>query len=290
MNNYETILEAINFIEKNLKEEITVPDIAREIQYSVYHFSRLFHGITGHSPKDYILRRRLTEAAMEILNSDKKIIDIAFDYVFNDHETFTRAFRKMYGINPSQIRKNISTLRKLPFLYPITSENIYHLNRIRDIEYKIVSVNRIMLVGIVIHVNYSSLSAITQMWHEFTAEIDTIPARVKPEKYYQLLFWSDKYDCDNFYCMAGVEVENLDEVPIYLTAKIIPPAKYIRFIHKGCSNTVGLTYKYIYETWLPQSDYKLSIPYDFELYGENYKGPDNNDSESEIYIPVELLS
>jgi AraC family transcriptional regulator len=288
MSNYETILKAIGFIEENLKEDITVPDIACEIQYSVYHFTRLFHGITGHSPKDYILRRRLTEAAKEILNTDKKIIDIAFDYAFNDHETFTRAFKKMYGRNPSEIRKNIPLLKKLPFLSPITSENVYHLNRIRDTEYKIVSLNRIMLVGIVIRVNYDSLSAITEMWHEFLTETDTIPAIIKPERHYQLLFWSDKYDCDNFYCMAGVEVKNLDDVPIYLTAKIIPPAKYIKFIHRGFSNTVGLTYKYIYETWLPQSDYRLSIPYDFELYGEKYKGPDNINSESEIYIPVEL--
>lgn len=288
MSNYETILKAIGFIEENLKEDITVPDIAFEIQYSVYHFTRLFHGITGHSPKDYILRRRLTEAAKEILNTGKKIIDIAFDYGFNDHETFTRAFKKMHGANPSEIRKNIPQLKKLPFLSPITSENIYHLNRIRDTEHRIVSLNRIMLVGIVIRVNYDSLSAITEMWHEFLTETDTIPARIKPERHYQLLFWSDKFDCDNFYCMAGVEVKNLDDVPIYLTAKIIPPAKYIKFIHRGFSNTVGLTYKYIYETWLPQSDYRLSIPYDFELYGEKYKGPDNIDSESEIYIPVEL--
>ncbi len=59
------------------------------------------------------------------------------------------------------------------------------------------------------------------------------------------------------------------------------------YIHKGLACNVGLTYRYIYETWLPQSDYKLPLAYNFEYYGKNHFGPDNEESESEIYIPIE---
>ncbi|WP_088832481.1 GyrI-like domain-containing protein [Paenibacillus tyrfis] len=47
--------------------------------------------------------------------------------------------------------------------------------------------------------------------------------------------------------------------------------------------------KYIYETWLPQSEYALILPYEFEYYGSAYQGPDNEDSETEIYIPIERI-
>ena len=63
---------------------------------------------------------------------------------------------------------------------------------------------------------------------------------------------------------------------------------YIKFIHKGLSSKVGYTYQYIYTEWLPETDYKLSYLFNFEYYGEAHKGPFNEESETEIYIPVDL--
>ncbi|MDA3901511.1 MAG: hypothetical protein PF637_13465 [Spirochaetes bacterium] len=54
------------------------------------------------------------------------------------------------------------------------------------------------------------------------------------------------------------------------------------------ANLVGNTYKYIYETFLPETEYKLPYLYNFEQYGERSLGPDNEESISEIYIPIEL--
>jgi AraC family transcriptional regulator len=76
--------------------------VSREVCYSLYHFIRLFQSITGFSPKNYIQQRRLTEAVYELRDSDKKILDIAYDFQFGSHEAFTRAFRKQFHINPTE--------------------------------------------------------------------------------------------------------------------------------------------------------------------------------------------
>ena len=77
-------------------------------------------------------------------------------------------------------------------------------------------------------------------------------------------------------------------INIQFTAKILPKQTYLRFFHHGLANKVGYTYKYIYETWLPDTEYKLPHLYNFEYYGDGHKGPYNEDSVSEIYIPVKI--
>lgn len=84
------ISQAVDFIEDNLKEAIAVADVADAVSYSLYHFCRTFNQATHHTPYDYLMRRRLSLAAQELLQTDKKIIEIALDYQFNSPETFSR--------------------------------------------------------------------------------------------------------------------------------------------------------------------------------------------------------
>jgi len=89
-----------------------------------------------------------------------------------------------------------------------------------------------------------------------------------------------------FFHMVGVEVASLEAMPPALVGKTIPPFKYACFIHKGPSRDVGMTFDYIYQTWLPKSGNTLAAPLEIEFYGEQYRGPDDPDSESEISVPI----
>ena len=99
---FSAIRSALDFLEGHLQEEITVGDIADAAGYSLYHFIRTFNQVVQHSPYDFLMRRRLTEAARELLVTDRRILDIALDYCFHSHETFSRAFKRMFDIQPSQ--------------------------------------------------------------------------------------------------------------------------------------------------------------------------------------------
>ncbi|MBN1926464.1 MAG: effector binding domain-containing protein, partial [Prolixibacteraceae bacterium] len=252
----------------------------------LYHFIRLFQSITGYSPKNYIQQRKLSEAAVELRDTNKKITDIAYDYQFGSPESFTRAFRKHFNINPTEVRKGYS-LTNLPLVKAITSEYIYQSEILRNEPPQLIELAARLLVGtsFFIH-NDTKIQDLSREWGLFKNEVHTIKNAIKPERFYQVQYWSDIQDLDGMYFFTGVEVSKLEDINPLFVVKTIPPGKYLRFIHKGLANKVGYTYKYIYNQFLPNTDYILNKPFNFEYYGEKCLGPNNENSESEIYIPV----
>jgi AraC family transcriptional regulator len=287
MTNKEVILKAIRFIEDNLKEEIDVFKVSREVCYSLYHFIRLFQSITGFSPKNYIQQRRLTEAVHELRNTDKKIVEIAYDFQFGSHESFTRAFRKQFHINPSEIRNGYS-LTSMSLVNPITEDYIFQSDKVRNQPPELVELPEKILVGISFFISDDTeITSLTKEWNRFINEVGTIKNKTVPECFYQVQYWSDNQELGGLYFFTGTEVTEVTNLNPLFVVKIIPKGKYLRFIHKGFSNKVGYTYNYIYTQFLPETDYKLTKPFNFEYYGEKYKGACNDQSESEIYIPIE---
>jgi AraC-like DNA-binding protein len=98
----ESVRKGIAFIEENLNGSIGVNDVAKHVSYSQFYFSREFSKHTHISVYDYILRRKLSESYKKLFQSGLKIVDLAFMYGFQSHEVYTRAFRKMFGENPSE--------------------------------------------------------------------------------------------------------------------------------------------------------------------------------------------
>lgn len=106
--------EAIAYIEANLTEEIDVQEAARLAYCSEYHFKRMFSFLAGISLSEYIRRRRLTLAALELSDSSMRILDIAIRYGYRSADAFTRAFQQMHGITPSEARQSGQHLKAFP--------------------------------------------------------------------------------------------------------------------------------------------------------------------------------
>lgn len=105
MNYYERIQRSLDYIEENLKNSIEIEKVAQESFMSISSFYRMFYALVGHTVKDYIRKRRLSCAANELLNTKKRIIDIALDYQYESQEAFTRAFSNYFEITPGRYRK-----------------------------------------------------------------------------------------------------------------------------------------------------------------------------------------
>ena len=95
--------KSIAFIEANLQDNIGVLDVANHVSYSQFYFSREFSKHTHISIYDYILRRKISESYKYLFANSSKIVDLAFRYGFQSHEVYTRAFRKVFGENPSEV-------------------------------------------------------------------------------------------------------------------------------------------------------------------------------------------
>lgn len=101
----KTIENMIDWVEINLNDDPTLDKMSDYVGYSSFYCSAKFHEVVGISFKEYVMRRKLTQAALELRETNHKIIDIAFKYGFSSNEAFSRAFHKKYGHSPSQFRK-----------------------------------------------------------------------------------------------------------------------------------------------------------------------------------------
>ncbi|AHF09259.1 MULTISPECIES: helix-turn-helix domain-containing protein [Dehalobacter] len=112
MENWEKI-KAVQrmqeYIDEHLTEPITLHSLARAAGYSPWHSARMFKELIGKAPFEYIRALRLSQAAVTLKDRDRKIIDVAFDFVFDSHEGFTRAFSKEFGITPKTYSQNKET-------------------------------------------------------------------------------------------------------------------------------------------------------------------------------------
>ena len=98
--------KAIDYIEKNLTEEIDYEKVAAESFSSSYHFQRVFSILCGYTLGEYIRMRRLTLAGAELANEKKKVIDVALKYGYDSPDSFAKAFQKFHGITPSDARQD----------------------------------------------------------------------------------------------------------------------------------------------------------------------------------------
>ncbi|XMB72054.1 helix-turn-helix domain-containing protein [Mycoplasmatota bacterium WC30] len=95
-----------NYISNKIKEPITLSDVSKVANYSLWYTSRIFKELTGKTIFEYIRSVRLTNAAKTLRDTDKLVIDVAFDFVFDSHEGFTRAFSKEFNITPKTYQKS----------------------------------------------------------------------------------------------------------------------------------------------------------------------------------------
>ena len=100
----QSVYEAALYIHDNYSEPVSVTDISAQAHLSPSYFATVFRVLTGFTVKNYFNRYRLHRAATELAESDKRIIEIAFEVGFSSQEAFTRSFSKAYGITPAQFR------------------------------------------------------------------------------------------------------------------------------------------------------------------------------------------
>ena len=96
-------------IQAHLDEDLSLDVLSAKASLSPAHFQRTFQALVGESPKNYVARLRLERAAFRLLIHDVTLLDIALDCGFQNHETFTRAFRRRFGMPPSSYRAWVRT-------------------------------------------------------------------------------------------------------------------------------------------------------------------------------------
>jgi len=285
-NNF--VQNAICFIDLNYHNGVSLMEVSEFVGFSRYHFHRIFKSYTGYSVKEYVMLKQFHKSLLLLENHYNNILEVSVECGFESQESFTRAFKKYFGITPGKIRKNGPFLKK-------------SLNRLENvIEYAmqkkitggeimqpdIINKESFKIIGIRCFSNNKN-GEIPRAWDEFNKRYNEIQNRIS-NYVLGVCEYVENFDhesSDKFEYICCCEVSNADQVPEGMVAKEIPAQKYARFKHMGSTENLGNTYNKIYGEYIPENNLILEPAADFELYGEEFKF-DSEDSIMYIYIPV----
>lgn len=289
MDRKDSISKAIVFIENNLKEPLTAEAVSDSVSYSYYHFHRYFQAVMGETIGSYIRGRRLTQAAWELVHTCNKILDIALSYYFESAESFTRAFRKRYGITPTGYRKNgIDVLignRTASLAEDFISSSYAGLKP------EILKLPAMTMAGISYPMSLESFTP-AAMWKKFQEQLSMDHDIPSGQTRYSIFESSGSCSASTFCsqsksnAFAGIEASSCLRIPKGMVFKKISGGTYAKFIHTGKADTLLRTYRYIWGVWFPKSGYDLSDRPDMEGYTNRFLGPDHKKSEIDVYFPV----
>lgn len=281
MLDLQAIARAIDFIEENLRQPITVAEMADAVSYSLFHFSRTFSQATHHTPYEYLMRRRLAEAARALCHTRRQIIDIAFDYQFNNPETFSRAFKRVFGVQPSQVRRCADPAAR--YLMPqLTLAHLVHLHKGPYLRPVLQPLGPLLLAGVMTPVDDDLPASITRLWEIFgKTHVRSQEQGAHPDRYGVFIDAADWSGGIGLY-LAAVAVDEPKLVSPAWIEKRIPASQAVRFIHKGPTTDLPLTFDYLYHTWLPRSGVRLAYPWIIEHYPADLAG-----DEREVVVLIE---
>ena len=283
----ESLQQAIDYMENNLLDDISIENVAKEANVSVFHFQRIFMVLTDITVGDYIRRRRLTLAAQELSHSNCKVIDLAYKYGYETPEAFTKAFRRQHGITPSEVRK---------FQGKLTSYNRLmiqvNLKGAEPMNYRIVERDAFQVIGL--KREYSTANGenhigIPQFWNEINAngtdqELFSLNnGQIKGVLGVCVDTSSTGSETIIDYWIATEHVG--EEIPSTFEKMEIPAAKWAVFEVIGAMpDAMPKAWKKIFSEWFPSSHYKPANSPQLEVYSD--EDPTKPDLYSEIWIPV----
>lgn len=298
MNQITIIQQSIDYIEERLGEELTLAEVAKAMFYSEYHFHRTFLYFVGDTMTSYIRKRRLSQAAEFLAHTDQKVLDIALRCGFSSHEAFTRAFRKMYGILPTECRRRGCP----PYLVPKANPLRDFVAQISydwgdyDMQYRIEQVPTMRILGFSLKtttVDGENHEDIPAFWQKYMREQwnSRVPGKLRPNV--ELGVCTALDEDGTFRYIIGFEVDETAEAQEGLIEYRIPPATYAIFTtppagEADFTSSIQQTWDEIFTNWFPSSGYEQVAAPDFEWYDERCWPKEGK--QIDIYIPVQPVS
>lgn len=287
MNGLENLNQVMQYIEDNLEYEIDEKEIAKRAYCSAYHFKRTFTFLAGISLQEYIRRRRLSRAALELQDPTFKVIDIATKYGYNSPDAFTRAFQKLHGMTPTEARGYKKSLKTYP---PMTFQMI--IGGSEPMQIKIERMDSFQVVGIknaVTAIDHGEHPGVNDVWKSTDQETYANLKSLNNMEPYGVLHvdvnenGSKSRDYDYYMAVATTKScpNNFIQfnVPAMTWAKIQVKVPWSRE-----------KWKYIYGEWFPSSGYEeiegLKIQVGPEIQVGVEKQIMTEEVDAELWLPV----
>lgn len=269
---------AITYIEEHLRDDIDYEQLGKIACCSTYHFQRMFTYMAGIPLSEYIRRRKMSLAAVDLQSGGKKIIDVAGEYGYQSPTAFNRAFQSVHGVAPSAVKnEGVSVKSFPPITFKITVKGVEEMN------YRIEKKDAFRIIGVSQPLDKEiekNFAVVPKMWQEaalngtiqrLASLMDTAPMG--------LLGVSACNDVDQWkYFIAVSSTKETTEFEEY----IVPAATWAIFAGAGTNQTMQELEQRIVTEWLPTSGYEYANAPDVEVY----LNADPQNAQYEVWIPV----
>lgn len=274
----ERLNQAIGYIEEHLKDDIDYGQLAKIACCSSYHFQRMFTYMAGIPLSEYIRRRKMSLASVDLQFGDKKIIDVAGEYGYQSPTAFNRAFQNIHGIAPSAVKNEGVSIKSFPpIVFKITVKGVEEMN------YRIEKKDAFRIIGVSQPLDKeieNNFAVVPKMWQEAALNgtiqglaglMDTAPMG--------LLGVSICNDMEQWkYFIAVSSTKDTNEYEEY----IVPVSTWAIFTGTGTNQSIQELEQRIVTEWLPTSGYEYANAPDIEVY----LNPDPQNAQYEVWIPV----
>jgi len=269
--------EALNCLERHLDGEIDLEELGRLAGCSTYHFQRMFSYLAGVPLSEYIRRRRMTRAAMDLQNGDK-VLDVALRYGCDSPTAFNRAFQAIHGIPPSLAKQNAVKLKAFPRI-----RFKFILKGADEMEYQITKREAFRVVGFRTPIPADveeSFRRVPEFWAETGPRLPELLPLMDGNPA-GMLGVSTCEKKDNYYYIA---VASSAPVPEGAEEWTVPAAAWAVFTGKGQMPTaIQDLQKRVVSEWLPDSGYEWAQAPDIEVYLDP---PGSTGGRFQVWLPV----
>jgi AraC family transcriptional regulator len=264
----QSVCRVILYIEQNYNSDLTLDELSMIASFSKYHFHRIFKSIVGESMADYIRRVRLSSTTLQF-KTNQKITQIAMNSGYETNASFSKAFKKHFGITPKEFAKNAKLKRGNKMLEPkiVELDDIEILYVRKTGDYKKCSIEAwetlINFVGTEYFIRDDVMMFGIGHDNPHITDVDKL-------RYDACLSWVDK------------SIKSDGEIQ----SKIIDGGKYAMFLHKGAYTELINTYDGVSD-WIVESGVELrDLPIIEKYLNKNPISCKPEDLRTEIYIPL----
>ena len=279
MGAFENIKRALEYIDDHLNEQMSFESLAKYFHFSPYYFHRMFSVIVGKGITAYIRDRRLLRSCMQLINTEKSVLDIGLDCGYNSAQSFSRAFRAAYGVSPSDYRKQ----GYAPVTVTVDEMIMKFTNRLKGGIYvnpKIIKRDRLIIAGV-----SGDGDKTGAVWEAFERLSNEKPLANKlSDNGYEIRL----YDGSSSTVHVGNAVTDSSSDEAYLLQSL-PASEYASFdvyVANGYESENNAMNEWLETNKQGYSERLLgNAHYCVEYYDERFKG-NEADSIVEIWIPI----
>lgn len=272
---------AMDYIEEHLEGDMDYDAVARVACCPAGLFQRIFAVLADLPLSEYIRRRRLTQAAIDLTMTKEKVIDVALKYGYDSPDSFAVAFKRLHGISPTAAREHSAALKAYPKLvFSLILKGDTEMNY--RIEQK-PAFQAAGMAGVFTNGGGENNKSIPQFWQEHDKDIPKlieVGGGCVTGKNLLGICYDGKND-GTFRYMIGIEASS---APEGMETLEIPASTWAVFECLGpMPGAIQALWKRIMNEFLPNSAYCHAGTPDFELY---YDGENDENYRSEVWIPV----